>query len=253
VVAYGLEVSAYSLSNPERRIESVVTPSGVFVFRGLSGLATEEFGAGDAAYWNAVTSRPMIVEVADSESRFLPFLFDTTAPFKGLTQLLCWSPPSPPDSTVGVPLFSAPARPVPGGNAVIRAHLWDAQADIPASWALVEAHSNGRVLGRGIADERGQLVLIFTVPELEDKLPTSPLSMGESLKEQTWTIELRVFYAYWGTPPPVIPDLCKVLNQPPTRVWARRSPNVPLGMVELEYGKELIVKSQARSELLIAP
>ncbi len=55
----------------------------------------------------------------------------------------------------------------------------------PAAWALVEASYEGQVLGRGIADERGCVNLIFAYPPPVDFEPLSPLITGAAIWQHT--------------------------------------------------------------------
>ena len=225
-VAEGLEVNAYPTLRPEHRIPSVITPSGVFVFRGLPGLTSDEFGAGDNRYWKTIIPQEFWIKVKDLQRRFLPMLFDSIAPIQGFSQLSCFSPLSPPKGSPAIPLYSAPSRAVPGPVAVLRADLWDAQQNIPASWAKVEVHAGGSMIAHGLADADGRLTIMFSYPDLVDMASGSPPVAGLPLKQQRWLLDLQIRYQRWN-PVPAIPDLCAVLNQPLSGIWRSRGPDVP--------------------------
>jgi hypothetical protein len=157
----------------------------------------------------------------------------------------------------------------------------------PASWAIVEVRINGRRLGRGVADRQGRLLVMFEYPAParsaasppngsppggsapSSSPPASPPGSPPSglatpaRRYRTPPLELVAFAGTWpsGSPPasppsataPEIPDLCRVLQQPPSRLWLRLSPPEPLPPLELAFGDEALLKSAGRSDLLIAP
>ncbi len=139
----------------------------------------------------------------------------------------------------------------------MRADLWDFQTDKPAAWAVLEARLEGQPPVRGLANEQGRIALIFPYPEPAPALVTSPPGSPPGgarrpLSEQTWLIQLQAFYTP-RTPTLPIPHLEDVLNQAPATLLDSLSPLVALSDVSLAFGKELIVKSQSRSTLLLIP
>jgi hypothetical protein len=87
----------------------------------------------------------------------------------------------------------------------------------------------GNVLGRGIADERGEAVVMFAYPEPESAPPWSPPappSRPRPPAEQQWTVSVSVRYRpplqrYRLDPSlPALVDLCDVLEQP-APLWRR--------------------------------
>ncbi|HEY3301942.1 MAG TPA: hypothetical protein VGL70_00250 [Candidatus Binatia bacterium] len=259
-VSEGLTVRAHPKGNPARSIFGFPNRSGTYVLTHVPGLSDIEQCAGDKDFWENPPPklRPFVVEVTDNEGRFQPFAFTANLPVRGL---FAWEerPMGSPLAPVarGVPLFSAPARSAPGGMAVIRADLWDLRADQPAPWALLEARMAGQPPVRGLADRQGRVALIFPYPEPLHSSVTSPPgsppgSERRPLFEQTWPIQLHAFYSP-GRPSPRIPQLDHVLNQAPATVVSSPSPPIPLTEVSLQFGKELIVKSQSKSALLIIP
>jgi len=69
---------------------------------------------------------------------------------------------------------------------------------------------------------------------------------------QQWPIELRGFYSPEAPPPP-IPQLEHVYEQTPATLVSSLSPLLPLSEALLSFGQELVVRSQARSVLLLMP
>jgi hypothetical protein len=269
LVGDGLQVSAFPEGQPTARRASIVNRSGVHVLMDLPGLRDLEFGgkdvppqdAGDAAWWASLpTHKPFTVEVEDAMGRFLPCSFRAQLPFPGLFQLDCPGvPPAslPPTGGPAVPLFSAPARAPGGPLAVLRAELWDADAQVPAAWALVEATPEGGAPVRGVADEQGRLALFFQYPAPVDFPPgsfadASALPAGPPLLEQSWALHVRVFYAR-RTPVPARPDLCDTLSQPSSWAWTDTGSSVELLEPTLRYGQELVLRTQdaPRSRLWI--
>jgi hypothetical protein len=141
--------------------------------------------------------------------------------------------------TPALPLYSAPTRPVPGGMAILRASLWDALADAPASWAILEARGAGQTTVRGMADRDGRIALIFPYPEptpIADGQPVPPYT------KQDWEINLFAAYAL-SEPARSIPDLSATLAQPRATLWADQARTEPLTKVTLRAGQELLVRS----------
>lgn len=247
----GLNVNAYPAANPALNTPAIVTPSGVYAFIHLPGLREFEIGRGDQEVWSKYS---FIVQVKDAQNRFQAFQFTAHVPACGVYAFECASPPfSPPSSAqANVPLFSSPARLAPGAMAVLRADLWDAVAGVPAAYAMAEVEFDGKTLARGFADRQGRVAIIFAYPEPPGFTLASPLSGQHTLSKQTWTIQLRAFYSPI-VPVPTLPDLCAVLNQNETSLFENVSPLTDLFETTLEFGNELILKSQSQSVLWIAP
>ena len=222
----------------------------------MSGLRTVEFGAGDQAYWdNLPAPHNFMIEVRDTTGRFQPFRFTADVPMRDLFAWICGSPP---EQAGGVPLFSTAARSIPGGFGVIRAELRDetrsdtrTQAYAPAAWAMLEAWHDGQRVGRGLADQDGHIVVLFSYPEPINPPITSPPSPRTALTAQHWPIELRAFYSPI-VPVPQTPDLCAALTQSPATLLTALSPPTPLTQVDVAYGVDAIVKTAGRSDLLIS-
>ncbi len=257
----GLDVSAYPPGQPWRRVQAQPNASGVYVFQHLPGLEAAERGAGDEAYWQAISAlqKPFQVEVSDPRGRFLPVSLALMAPYKGVYSWLePASLPSPAASAAPgmIPLFAAPAHPIPPGMALLRADL-AFPSGAPAAWTLLEAWFNGRRLGRSLADDQGRLVMFFAYPPLPDFASSvgSPASSSGPaplpLSAQTWPVELRAFNGLPGSPP-AAPDLSALLVQAPVHLWASLSPLQPLPPQDLPYGRELVLKTAGSSFLILS-
>jgi hypothetical protein len=150
--------------------------------------------------------------------------------------------------------------------AVIRADLWDTSLDAPAAWAVIEVFTPGiaaKFLGRGIADDRGRIAVIFSYPTPLSFAPASPLgsplgsppiATSPPLTEQVWPLELHAFYTPVRpvvSPPdfiedlgPALPDLRFTLSQPAATLWADADQTDILQETNLRFGRELILKSR---------
>jgi hypothetical protein len=241
-------------------------PSGVFSFHDLPGLRASSFGAGDAPFWASPPVHTRFTfRLRDGARRFLPFrITDIDLPARGLFAEDCGPASalagSPPDSVVGaVPLFSAPSRIVPGGIAAIRADLEDATTGQPAAWAVLEASAAGAPVYRGIADERGRVVVFLPYPEVPWH-GSSPPPGSQPLSSQTWQVTLTVRYSPAGASPPFPdpaqgepPDLCAVLTQSEGMMLGSASPDTQLGQQTLSFGRELVLRTPGRTVLLVHP
>jgi hypothetical protein len=258
-VGEGLEVSAYPEGEPERRTNAIMNRSGIYILHNLPGIRELEFGSGDRDFWLTVRRKPFIIEVTHRQDWFQPFTFMAALPFQGLFTSPC-AISSPISSGAadegGIPLYSSVTRSCPSGIAVIYASLWDAANARPASWARVEATLDGQVIAQTFADAAGQLGLLFAYPEpYHSVFPplTSPL-LGQRppLADQTWPLQLRVYYRPWN-PVPKIPDLCQVLVQPLATLVGGLSPPSPLGEIDLKYGQKLVLRSEPESSVWVLP
>jgi hypothetical protein len=235
---------------------ATVSPSGVFVLHDLPGLSASADGAGDEAFWAAPpVQRELALELRDSRAQFGSFRFAADAPHRGLFADAC-AGASPPDGAVGsVPLYSSATRTAPAGIAAVRADLWDAAADAPAAWAVLEVATSGGFAGRGLAGADGRCAVLFAYPEPDPQL-SSPPSGGGGLAQQTWTVSVTVHYEPGGPGLPApsaatAPDLCAALGQAAGIALASSSPPTPLGDQTLTFAAELVLRSPGQSVLLV--
>jgi len=231
-VSEGLSVVIWPKACPEMRIPAVLNRTDVFTFPDLPGMREIENGAGDDAYWAANPPRvDFVVRVSDSANRFLPLQISVRLPIRGVYDR--------------IPLFSSAARILAGPVGVIRAQLFDAIANAPAAWALVEARA-GAVVARGMADRQGRLVLPLPYPEAQNSGGFgSPLGAGGvSLRSQTWQTGLAFFYTP-QRPAPDAPDLDFVQRQIPAFAWDDQTLSTPLTGAKLRFGQDLILRSRA--------
>jgi hypothetical protein len=262
-IGEGLRVTGRPPGRQAPKRAAHLTRSDVFAFQNLPGLRDVEIARGDGPFWESFDQglswrRPFVIEVEDSWRRFLPFSFKAELPHRGLFELPCLgSPPSPIDlPEAGVPLFSSPARLVPGGIAVVRAQIEEFGTSKPAAGALLEIEASSASMpatkARGLADNKGRVAVMFPYPELAPP-PSQRLSPpvgGQSLSSREWSVSVRIF---WG---PVsaseeFPDLCALLrDQPEREPLGTISPLRRLPVQTLRYGQELILRSEETLSVL---
>jgi hypothetical protein len=266
-IGEGLRVTARLPGRHAPKKNAHLTRSDVFAFRNLPGLHDIEIGRADGPFGDSFDQglsrrRHFVIEVEDIWRRFLPFSFTPELPHRGLFKLACLgSPPWPIDlPEAGVPLFSSPARSVPGGMAVVRAQIEEFGTSKPAAGALLEIEASSAGMpatrARGLADSEGRAVVMFPYPELAPppSQRLSPPAEGQSLSSREWSVRVRIF---WG---PVwagneVPDICMLLRgQPEREPLSAKSPLGPLPVQTLRFGQELVLRSEeSLSVLFINP
>jgi hypothetical protein len=251
-------------------------PSGVFVLHsGPREWADLETHADDDSFWDRLPSaQDVMITVIDPAGRYLPFTFTVRVPQPSarpggllVPECLLDSPNAMPWPLDAIPLFPAPAAPVPEGVASVRADLWDLAAGRPAAGAVLEFMYGGLVIGRGIADDRGVALVVTSYPAPIDFTPDSP-GTGESAWLQHWSLDVSVAWrsgsSLWqtqdGTSTRTYLNLCGALDQlklPRATAWASRSPDQPLASATLRMNEDLILSSVVggapASQLFITP
>jgi hypothetical protein len=255
IVGDDLLIEAYPAANQERRVAAVPNRSGVWAFHGLPGLREFEYATNDDKQWiPEPQKRPFVIEITDAQSRFLRSQFALMAPARALSIGDEFALPLS-LSLRTVKLFSSPARPVPGGLAVVRAQIFEDNSDTPAAWALVELSAsvpNHTVTAQGIADREGRLALIFPYPEPANVSPGSPVANGpQLLSQQSWTLTFRAWHTFDPESGDFV-DLDRVLSQigrAPDHLWDDGSPLIPFTEADLVFGRELVVPVRLPGDL----
>ncbi len=256
-VVDGLNVTAFPERRPEQRLAAYLTHAGIHAFRGLPGLRSMEYPAGDGTVSSPPPSRRFLIEVADRRYRFLPTLFSVDAPFAGVfpSEAVTASPASRPP---GFYLFSTASRAVPSTLATIRAQLADAADGGPARHAVLEVHHGGSLLQVGISDERGSVAVFMPYPAFAD--PSLAAVRGSPAAEvfhQSWELSFRVRYqpAALAWPAGPTPELRSVFGQSAASflVPAGGSSALPVPELdgELVFGRELILRTGADPRLFL--
>jgi hypothetical protein len=258
-VGDGLVVTVAPASQPDRRTAAAPNRSGIYVFHRLPILGQLPIPDGSAPFWTAAAPEAgFVVEVEDDYGRFLPFRFPVTELRRGVFNLPCLAAVGSPMAGPGpgIPLFSAASRSIPAGMAAVRADLRQELAGSErgrkAAWALLSVSYNGKLLGRGMADENGSTVAVFPYPRPEISSSSSGL-LGTlvPLHRQRWSLDLEVTFQP-DDPLPDRPDLCHLLAAGPGTLLSQRAPALALGPVELLFGQETIVKTDDQSELFFS-
>jgi hypothetical protein len=229
----------------ERPITAYRTPSGIFAAHRLPGIRAWELPDVDD---DGNTVQPVVpqseyrVEVRDRSGRFFSFAVDAVLlPFRGLLVIYGDSPPgSPPSRSRGLPLFSRPGRPAPAGTAVVRARLLRDTGEPAAHAALDLVPERGLPPVRGIADERGEVVVMFPYPKPPGFTGSPPVGSRRPLRQTQWKISYQVLTPLLGSPPDDdgLPQLSTFLDQAPATFTALGSPPTALGEHTVVYGRE---------------
>ena len=233
----GLSVEATAASGFSSTVKSVLTPSGVHAFHRLPGLPSMDHIDQMDPWDPPPSTREYRIRVVDTMNRFIPVTFVIAAPFKGLE-----FPPilgSPPYSDErGIPLFSAPTRLAPPGYVSVRARLQQLATANPAAYATIEiayASAGRTAFARGMADQAGQLLAFFPMPEGPRRgFGGSPPS-GARVPEWPGTFS---FFHDSGAPADEYADYALRLSQPPASAYRDGSPGLLFTEAVLTYGEE---------------
>lgn len=239
LVRDGLVVTRRPAHVTEREATGLVSPGGIHVFHHLPGLTARSIFEHEAI---PSGTRRFAFEVDDARNHFHPFWFEADCPADGLFVPNCLHG-SPPETRY-LPLFSTATRPAPPGKARLRMNLVDVATGRPAAWAMVHVEYGGQELAAGLSGIDGALHVIFNYPE-------PPIASPPSAFPWHWRIRLRAEYATPAQGAPTIPSLCYVISQPPARLLTDTSASVELVESDLEFGRELVVTSEAKSHVLI--
>ncbi len=263
LIGEGLQVKAQRLSSDRNQrlgkvIMGRITPSSAIAF---FGLATGEIPANpEQLLWGTVPPEQLVViDMVDLLDRFLPLSFVARLPFRGVfrgqgewlsTSLL--RPEVGVGEASGVQLWSAPSRPVPPGQAVLRAQIvvGDGENAVPAANALVRVQQSPPVPAGfdyyGLADSRGILLLPIPYPAVPD--PSTPETPYPPLDRQTFALNITIQYSPFQTalPGSDLPNLESLLNQPLANIAIHRAADSTLQFesnlsVNLQFERSLIL------------
>jgi hypothetical protein len=265
-VRAGLAVSAWPRPALRPRVPAYRTASDVYAFARLPGLLAVENllpADGGSPPASPPERRPFVVEVDDSERRYLPVAFGVELPLAERGLFLSRPPGSPAEpAPPGFFLFSAATRTVPGWLGVVRGELWDRVHARPAAHALVEVAVEGAdAAAHGLADAAGRFAVVLAYPPLPGGLTSSPPPASPAFPSaRSWGLALQVFYQPGDQRPlpgTTLPDYASVLAQEPARVWPTRPEDggveAPEWLGELTLGRELLVRTTGLSTLLVSP
>jgi hypothetical protein len=261
----GLHVTArpFSAATTRPRATAYRTGSDIYAFGHLSGLEDFENGRLDPLEESSPSRRrPFIVEVSDTQGRYLDVAFQTDLPlaYRGLFLTGELSSPllsAPP----GFFLYSAPSRIPPAWLASVRGQLLDATTGTAAAYALVQVEDPDGNQWFGISDAAGMFVVLLPYPTIAGGFVGSPLIGGEApLHTRTWDLQISVRYSpdsLERLPFTGVPDYYSILSQVGGSVWplnpSEGGASVPARTAALEYGRTLTIRTEGLSELLVSP
>ena len=183
-VSGALDVLAFRRDTRDPPVSAHVTPSGVYAFHDLPGLRDVEHPRGDGPVLGSPpASAEFVIAVRDSLGRYLPMAFGVALPlpYRGLFP-----------AGDSVPLFSAPTRPIPPGLGAVRAELWDTNAALPGSHAVLRVKLGPNVW-TGTADDAGRVLVVLPTPTVERLTLGSPPGSGQGSPDAaTWPIVVSV-------------------------------------------------------------
>jgi hypothetical protein len=244
-VTEGLRVQVAALAGTAQRpaLEAVAGPAGVHALHRAPAP-----GAGAA-----------IVRITDRQGRYLPTRLRCTLPLPaaGLNTAAC----------IGgdVPLFLHPAQPAPTGLATVRAAIWNTRTGAPAAFALLQLFDadTGRPLGRGLADERGQVLAPVSPAEPVDTDGAASPPLPQPAAQRRWRLRVEIRHdpglprhadPGFGPAAAPWPDLCELLAQPLQPAFAGLgSPPLPLTLATLRQGEPLILAADAGGLVVVHP
>ncbi len=262
-ISDGLYAIARQLHNREAVVHATRTRSGVYAFHALPGMREFERGFRREP-GSPPEQKPFIIEVEDAFRRYNPVAFRVLLPLQYRGVYLSNSPGSPfQPSPKGVLLFSAPTRSASTCLGAVHGNLIDATTGAPAANALVRLRTPEGQEWYGAADENGRFLLLLQYPTINHTSAGSPTQISfKPLSEQEWTVTIEVLYdpTRWERLPfAKVPEYLSLLTQRKAGIF-REDPDdsspaegIPELQVTLEYGKELIVRTNGLSTLMIRP
>lgn len=252
VVADGLQVC---LSDPGRRYGRVqcLVPNrqGVFVAPqsitdGMRDLPADD---DDVVAGSPSPVRRLELTVRDAFGRYVPLRMPADVPHEGLFEPACTFD-SPGMPWPHVPLYSAVTRNVPAAYAELRADLRLASNPAAgAAWARIELRLDTDLVGEGVADGRGSVLVLCALPAPRDP-PLRPSPPAPPDTRSSWTVTL---HACWDRDlaQATIPDLCALRRAPEVPLLQSLAPAVPLGPLLLQAGVPLVVRGTGTSVVFI--
>lgn len=258
-----LTVTARPESSPRPVRTAYRTQSGVYAFNGLPNMRDIENGfIGVDSASSPPVSYGFVIEVTDGQQRYVDVGFKVTLPlpYKGL--FLSDLSSSPPGSSLkGFHLYSAPNRTPPAMITAVRGEVFDNSADQPAAQAVVRVTTEDEFSWFGLADTQGRFAALMPYPTLIDGIGGSPSAINRKhLYEQTWNLTIEVLYEptqLQQLPNSIMKDYHSILNQRQADIWPI-SPDdggqpAVNQIVQLNFGKDVILKTEGLSKLLISP
>lgn len=272
-----LRVEAWPVPGLRPRASARRTGSDIYAFHRLPGLLAVENRLPEAAGSSPPTPRPFVVRVVDTARRFLPVAFrvELPLPYRGvfLGDSVFGAPTSPIESSPpGFLLFSSATRMRPPWLGVVRGELVDQANGEPVPHALVRVETEGEPRCYGLSDASGRFAVFLSYPPPVDVLSGAPPGGSPpvgtpALGDRTFPLTLTVHSVHGlsslpGTDPQGVPDgglpeYFEILSQPAASVWPVAPGDGGVAQAqwqgEVRWGRELVVRTEGDSRLLITP
>lgn len=257
-----LKVTARSERGRGKAVSAFRTASDIYAFNGLPGLkSVENSSCAPEQIASPTIAHKYIIEVEDSRKNFINAAFKVELPLQYCGVFLSRTDSSPPQKAPRFILYSAPTRTAPSWLAVIRGELADFETGKSAAHAVLKVHAPDGRMWYGLADEMGRFGVFLTYPTIEGSFVGSPrMFIGKPLNEQEWDLFVEVLYepnTLEALPHTHLPNHLSILSQKQARIW-KESPgeagsDVSELAVTLNFGKELILRTDGKTKLMISP
>jgi len=258
-----LEIDAAPAVGLRRPVRFTRVPSGHWVSHILPGLSANV--ANDPAGWPG-TATEYRIAVEDVRGRFLPLRFSAALPFRGAIRWTGWAgwsgqrrnrarpilPPGADAATMPdyLPLFPAAGWTTQPGLADVRAQLAIRETGgelRSAGWAIATIGIGTSVIGLGVADADGRLVVAFPYPPMPGQ---TPAEAAQGRPQIAWDVRVRVYCRELaaGLEPGEVPQLQTILAQlddTPIRALETIMGGQPaLSDQELVLGRTLVLRTK---------
>lgn len=258
-----LTVTASPLMKPQKKVNALQTPGGVYAFHHLPGMREIEYGYSNTnVSASPATSHGFVVEISDSRNRYVSIAVYIELPLPYAGVFLSNGIGSPGgDIPKGLHLYSSVTRNMSSNIAVIRGELLQQDSRHPAAHALLMLQNESGESWYGVADAQGFYSIVFPYPDLQEGFAGSPADGSSgSLYEQSWELSLSVFYSpssQQSLPGTNIPNYLSILHQQAAEIWPQQlsEGGSPLTQfpVSLVYNQPAVTKTEGLSQLLISP
>ena len=259
----GIAMFARAAAGSQRRVRLAAVPSGHWVAHALPGVPREV--ADDPPSWPA-SAHPYHFAADDPAGRFLPLRFTSPLPARGALHWSGWSgwtgarrnrarPILPPDATAAtipdyLPLFPGPGWQPEPGLADVRAQLAIREtggALRNAGWAVATIGIGNTVIGLGLADGEGRLVVAFPYPAMPQQ---TPVEAAQGRPNIAWQVRVRIYCSELAAglergETPELQDILAQLDTAPIsalRTIMGSQPSLP--DQELVLGQTLVLRTE---------
>jgi hypothetical protein len=263
-VDHGLEIDAERDVAGASAFRLQPTPSGHWVAHHLPGMRADVVT--DPTRWIA-DGKPYHFSITDRSRRYLPIRFRAPLPRRSSLVWPGWAgvdreriaPLLPPGSAASfvpdyMPVFPSVAASGSRATARVLAHIAIREtggATRPACWALMTVSFGTDVIGLGLSDARGAIVVNFGYPPMPTPTPAEAAAGRDNV---SWPVRIRIYCTELGDPekpddpPPDFADIIAQLATPPRVAMRTILGSQPaLGDQTLVMGETLILRTRRSS------